>query len=107
MGDNKELTLREKLQKKIYYDGSGHSMKLSYEHTQSPAILTAKEKCLPELVHTWEAGRACGFHAGIRANDERLRPLIESLINIACTQDETFADSKEIAELRKTLGKTP
>jgi hypothetical protein len=39
----------------------------SYNHHHSPPIQELLEKCLPEYRATWEAGRACGFHAGHQA----------------------------------------
>lgn len=42
-------------------------LKVSHKHSQEPHIKSMNAKCLPEYLPTWEAGRACGFHAGYQA----------------------------------------
>ena len=36
----------------------------SHDHAACGPIIKAKDAMDPKLVSTWEAGRACGFHAG-------------------------------------------
>ncbi len=36
----------------------------SHDHSKCDPVKAIKDKMDPALLATWEAGRACGFHAG-------------------------------------------
>lgn len=58
-------------------------LKESTTHALSKFVLEVKANMMPEYIPTWEAGRACGFHAGYerhqkeRDENVRLRKALE------------------------------
>lgn len=49
-----------------------NALRLSHQHTQESHIVEMKSWAVPhEIKMAWEAGRACGFHAGLRAGFEQ------------------------------------
>jgi len=53
----------------------------SYAH--STKLKSQSNSILPELYPTWEAGRACGFHAGLAVEREKTQKLLAVLNRIA------------------------
>ena len=64
-------------------------LKASHAHTQSKPVQDLREACLPEYRATWEAGRACGFHAGFDVGIEaaQVRKMASLLLHIGSDLD--------------------
>ena len=75
---NKRSALKQKELDKV----EALVLKGSFEHTKTPAIIALVDGTQPSYRSTWEAGRACGFHAGYaQALEDVANGLLEKIKN--------------------------
>lgn len=95
------MTLRERFVKVLTRD---EDLALHMSHGHHNRMKETLSHIMPEYKATWEAGRSCGYHAGILDEAKRREHLTDCLVSLALAMDEltqtrSFGDKYEACEV--------